>query len=55
MARPLVEVEIGNGKPNTIPDTGSHRLYIRAELVEKFLVAPVERFKVRLCGEHSII
>jgi len=55
MARPLVEVEIGDRKLTAILDTGSHRSYIRAELAEGFPIAPVERFEVRLGGERLVI
>ncbi|MFQ6032106.1 MAG: aspartyl protease family protein [Candidatus Zixiibacteriota bacterium] len=51
MARPIVEVEIEDKKLNAILDTGSHRSYIRAEMAEKFPVAPVREFEVRLGGE----
>lgn len=51
MGRPIVEVEIGNLKLNAILDTGSHRSYIKKEIAEKFPVAPVEKFEVKLGGE----
>jgi hypothetical protein len=51
MARPLVEVEIDSKKLIAMLDTGSRRSYIRSELVDKFPVAPVQPFQVKLGGE----
>jgi hypothetical protein len=51
MSRPLVEVEIDNKKLTAMIDTGARRSYIRSELAEKFPVAIVHPFQVKLGGE----
>lgn len=51
MARPFVEIKIGNKRLNAILDTGSWRSYIRDEFAEGFFEAPVQPFEVRLGGK----
>ena len=50
MARPFVEIKVGDKGLNAILDTGSWRAYIRKEFAEGFPEAPVQPFEVRLGG-----